>query len=85
MDDRSSHPNRQVGRERFSKALAGAGQNRVDPAITLGEYKAMQSELGRSPMWPKARGTKGVGSVLRQAHQGKKMLTGQGAYHGEAE
>jgi len=85
MDDRSSHPNRQVGRERFSKELAGAGQNRVDPAITLGEYKAMQSELGRNPMWPSARATKGVGSVLKQANQGRKMFTGQHQYHGEAE
>jgi hypothetical protein len=85
MEDRSSHPNRQVHRERFSKELAGAGQNRVDPAITLGEYKAMQEELGRNPMWPTARGTAGVGSVLKQSMQGKKLLTGQQAFHGEAE
>ena len=59
MEDRSSHPNRQVGRGRFSKALANAGQNRVDPAITLGEYKAMAAELDRPPMWsPAHKGTR---------------------------
>jgi hypothetical protein len=83
MDDRSSHPNRQVGRDRFSKALAGAGQNRVDPAITLGEYRAMQGELQRPPMWAKQH--KRAGGVVGRARSGKNLQTGQMTYHGEAE